>query len=198
MVLRDAGYDASTVVEHGLGGSADPGIASVCRNEDRALVTLDVDFADIRAYPPNQYSGLIVLRLRTQDRPHVVRTVTRLIPVFSTEALHGRLWIVEVHVGWGDEGTPTSLQSPQDVGVRASPQPTRAIVSRPSGRPDHFSLLSGNAIYLSPVPPGGPSAFPPSPSGLWLTHNPHWTPRPRCRRLAAWSRWAGAHSRRRS
>jgi predicted nuclease of predicted toxin-antitoxin system len=95
MVLRDAGYDATTVAEQGLGGSADPGIASVCRNEDRALVTLDLDFADIRAYPPNQYSGLIVLRLRKQDQPHVVRTVTRLIPIFSTEALHGRLWIVE-------------------------------------------------------------------------------------------------------
>ncbi|MGH8567941.1 MAG: DUF5615 family PIN-like protein [Gammaproteobacteria bacterium] len=95
VLLRDAGYDATTVVDQGLGGNADPGIASVCRNEHRAPVTLDLDFADIRMYPPNQYSGLIVLRLRKQDQPHVVRTVTRLIPVFSTEALHGRLWIVE-------------------------------------------------------------------------------------------------------
>ena len=94
-LLRDAGYEATSVVDQGLGGSADPDIAAVCRKENRALVTLDMDFADIRTYPPNQYSGLIVLRLRKQDQPHVVRTVTRLIPVFSTEALHGRLWIVE-------------------------------------------------------------------------------------------------------
>jgi predicted nuclease of predicted toxin-antitoxin system len=95
VLLRDAGYDATTVVDQRLGGSADSGIASVCRNEDRVLVTLDMDFADIRTYPPDQHSGLIVLRLRKQDKPHVVRTVTHLIPVFSTEPLHGHLWIVE-------------------------------------------------------------------------------------------------------
>lgn len=70
-------------------------VSRQCAATNIAPVTLDLDFADIRMYPPNQYSGLIVLRLRKQDQPHVVRTVTRLIPVFSTEALHGRLWIVE-------------------------------------------------------------------------------------------------------
>ena len=59
-LLRDAGYEATSVVDQGLGGSADPDIAAVCRHEDRALVTLDMDFADIRTY---QHSGLIVLRL---------------------------------------------------------------------------------------------------------------------------------------
>ncbi|MGH7261530.1 MAG: calcium-binding protein, partial [Nitrospiraceae bacterium] len=34
--------------------------------------------------------------------------------------------------------------------------------------------------------------------GLCLAHNMCWTPRPPCRRLAAWSRLAGARSRRRS
>jgi predicted nuclease of predicted toxin-antitoxin system len=58
-LLRDAGYGATTVVDQGLGGSADPDIAFVYRNEDRVLVTLDMDFADIRTYPPNQHSGLI-------------------------------------------------------------------------------------------------------------------------------------------
>ena len=59
-LLRDAGYEATSVVDQGLGGSADPDIAAVCRKENRALVTLDMDFADIRTY---QHSGLIVLRL---------------------------------------------------------------------------------------------------------------------------------------
>ena len=59
-LLRDAGYEATSIVDQGLGGSADPDIAAVCRHEDRVLVTLDMDFADIRTY---QHSGLIVLRL---------------------------------------------------------------------------------------------------------------------------------------
>ncbi len=94
-LLQEAGYDATTVLDQELGESADPRIASVCRNEDRVLVTLNMDFADIRTYPPNQYPGLIVLRLRRQDKPHVIRTFTGLIPVFSTEPLQHRLWIVE-------------------------------------------------------------------------------------------------------
>ena len=43
----------------------------------------------------DQYPGLIVLRLRRQGKPHVIRTFTGLIPVFSTEPLQHRLWIVE-------------------------------------------------------------------------------------------------------
>jgi hypothetical protein len=43
----------------------------------------------------DQYPGLIVLRLRRQDKPHVIRTFTGLISVFSTEPLQHRLWIVE-------------------------------------------------------------------------------------------------------
>jgi hypothetical protein len=37
-----------------------------------ALVTLDTDFCDIRKYSPQDYHGLIVLRLKRQDKPHVL------------------------------------------------------------------------------------------------------------------------------
>jgi hypothetical protein len=36
--------------------------------ESRILVTLDRDFANIEAYPPRQHAGIIVLRLKTQDK----------------------------------------------------------------------------------------------------------------------------------
>lgn len=67
-VLQQAGHDASTVLQQDLGGGrADTDTASICQRERRALVTLDMDFADIRTYPPKQFLGLIVLRLRRQD-----------------------------------------------------------------------------------------------------------------------------------
>jgi len=94
-LLQEAGYEAMTVLDQKLGSHADPHIASVCRTEDRALITLDMNFADIRTYPPNQYPGVVVLRLRRQDKPHVMATVAGLIPLFSTELLERRLWIVE-------------------------------------------------------------------------------------------------------
>ncbi len=94
-LLREAGYDAITVVEQQLGGSADSEIASRCQVEGRSLVTLDADFADIRTYPPAEFAGMIVLRLRSQDKPHVLETLNHLIPVFDSEPLDRRLWIVE-------------------------------------------------------------------------------------------------------
>ena len=60
-----------------------------------ALITLDLGFADIRAYPPEQSPGLIVLRLRRQDKLTVLGVVVRPIGVLSEETLSGHLWVVD-------------------------------------------------------------------------------------------------------
>ena len=56
--LRQQGYDAMTVNEQGLQGQSDDVIANICQQESRVLVTLDLDFADMRCYPPNRYAGI--------------------------------------------------------------------------------------------------------------------------------------------
>ena len=94
-ILRAAGHDADTVNEEGVSGAQDPDLATLIRRESRALITLDVGFADIRSYPPQQYHGLVVLRLAHQDKKLVLRTCERLVLAFSQEPLAGRLWIVE-------------------------------------------------------------------------------------------------------
>jgi predicted nuclease of predicted toxin-antitoxin system len=68
-VLRHAGHDATSAVEQSLGGQPDGSIASVCREEGRALITPDMDFSDIRTYPPADYPGRFVLRLARQSTP---------------------------------------------------------------------------------------------------------------------------------
>jgi len=94
-LLRQAGHDAATASEQHLGGSPDSDIASVCLRERRALITLDTDFADIRAYPPEQFPGLIVLRLHRQEKTHVLEILDHLMRVLSREPLEQHLWIVE-------------------------------------------------------------------------------------------------------
>jgi hypothetical protein len=42
-----------------LAGQPDPRIAAVCQAESCALVTLDLDFADIRRFPSQDYHGII-------------------------------------------------------------------------------------------------------------------------------------------
>ena len=49
-------------------GTSDENLARTCRSELRALLTFDVGFADLRAYPPEEYAGFIVLRLSSQSR----------------------------------------------------------------------------------------------------------------------------------
>jgi len=63
-LLRQQGQDALTVGEEGLVGVTDPAVAAVCQVEKRAIVTLNLDFSDIRRYPPENYAGIIVLASR--------------------------------------------------------------------------------------------------------------------------------------
>ena len=94
-LLEEAGHDASTIIAQGMAGDPDPDLASVCQQEQRALVTLDLGFADIRTYPPDEYPGLIVLRPNRQDKPHVLAVLEQLLPRLTTEPLVNRLWIVD-------------------------------------------------------------------------------------------------------
>jgi len=92
--LRLHGHDAQTVFDEGLRGHPDPEIAEAARREGRVLVTLDLDFGNIREYPPEQYRGLIVLRVVDQSRRHVLNVMERLIAVLDCAPLEGQLWVV--------------------------------------------------------------------------------------------------------
>lgn len=110
-LLRDHHYDTMTVVEQRLSGQSDPLIAHVCQIEQRTLITLDFDFADIRCYPPADYTGLIVLRPATQSTSAVLLLLKRLLPLLQYELLAGALWIVDerrVRIRGGETGSATA------------------------------------------------------------------------------------------
>jgi predicted nuclease of predicted toxin-antitoxin system len=94
-LLRDAGHDVQTVLEERLGGSADPMVLDVCRTEGRVLITFDLDFSDIRLYPPATHKGIWVLRPQTQSIDSTLALLKGALGVLKTESTHSRLWIVE-------------------------------------------------------------------------------------------------------
>ena len=94
-LLINEGYDAKTVKEEQLQGVNDPLLINICKMESRALVTLDTDFSDIRSYPPHEFSGIIVLRLGSQSKQHILKVFHRIIPLLRQEPLERHLWIVE-------------------------------------------------------------------------------------------------------
>lgn len=93
--LRSLGYDALSVYEQQLQGHADSSIAAVCQQEQRTLITLDLDFSNILLYPPADYPGIIVLRLTDQSRPAVLAVIQRLVPMLAAQSPTGQLWIVD-------------------------------------------------------------------------------------------------------
>ena len=94
-LFAGSGHDAVTVLDEQIGGAQDPDIAATCLREGRVLVTLDGDFADIRAYPPHHYPGIVVLRLSRQSSDHLLEVGASLLRELDRASLQGQLWIVE-------------------------------------------------------------------------------------------------------
>jgi predicted nuclease of predicted toxin-antitoxin system len=94
-LLVSSGHEVATVLEQGLGGSSDAVVAAVCQQEGRALLTLDLDFADIYSYQPAEYSGIIVLRPASQSKHRVLELLARVTEHLKVEQLSGALMIVD-------------------------------------------------------------------------------------------------------
>jgi predicted nuclease of predicted toxin-antitoxin system len=94
-LLQELGYDASTVIAQELSGERDRLIIDICRAENRILVTLDLDFADIQTYPPQDFSGIVVLRMSRQDKPYLISVFQKAIPLMTQNAIEKKLWIIE-------------------------------------------------------------------------------------------------------
>jgi len=94
-LLRSAGHDPSTVAKEGLSGAADTDVIEVARAEGRLLFTFDLDFADVRAYPPGSRAGIVVFRLADQRWSVVQAPARRSLEVGLLDRLERGLAIVD-------------------------------------------------------------------------------------------------------
>jgi predicted nuclease of predicted toxin-antitoxin system len=95
--LRSAGHDVETVASENLFGISDHALIQACREEERCLITLDLDFANPLIFPPNEYAGIVVLRLRGAHNPvlEIGERIDTLLQALTTESPIRKLWIVE-------------------------------------------------------------------------------------------------------
>jgi predicted nuclease of predicted toxin-antitoxin system len=92
-----AGHDVQTVFQESLQGASDQQLYEACCAEQRCLVTLDLDFADVLRFPPTHSGGIAVLRLPRNPTLSLLEALIRqLLHTARTVPLEGRLWIVEV------------------------------------------------------------------------------------------------------
>jgi hypothetical protein len=97
-MLADAGHDVATVAEQGLTSATDADLIDVCRQENRCLVTLDLDFSNPFVFPPEVTSGIAVIRLpRQPSADDLYQAVDTLVAALSGKSIEGKLWIIERH-----------------------------------------------------------------------------------------------------
>ncbi len=78
--LRESGYDAVHLREEGLQRLPDPAIIEKARQEDRTLLTFDLDFSELRAVSSEALPSVLTFRLQ-QTSPAFV--VSRLLEVLA-------------------------------------------------------------------------------------------------------------------
>jgi predicted nuclease of predicted toxin-antitoxin system len=104
VMFRRAGYEATTVVDEGLGGAADALVWQTVQKEQRFLVTADKGFADARVHPPGTHTGILLLRPDDDGIEPLVRLIQRVLAAGGIERLRG----------------PVAVASPRGVRVRRS------------------------------------------------------------------------------
>jgi len=95
--LHRLGHDAETAEAEGLAGAIDPTVLDACRSENRLLVTLDLDFANIRDYPPGTHKGIWVLRPGQQTIDAIMSLLAAGLRLSEIEPSDGRLWVIDAH-----------------------------------------------------------------------------------------------------
>lgn len=60
--IEALGHDVDTAADESLIGKPDDDVAKAARDAGRMLLTLDLDFADLRRFRPGTHPGIVVLR----------------------------------------------------------------------------------------------------------------------------------------
>ena len=92
-LLRHAGYDADRVDQQGLSGATDEQVWGRVCADNRFFITLDLDFSDVRRYPPGTHPGILLIRARNCSASAVRDILAREAAERSLDDLRGCLAI---------------------------------------------------------------------------------------------------------
>jgi predicted nuclease of predicted toxin-antitoxin system len=93
--LAALGHDVTTTDDEGLLSQPDTAVAAAARAEGRMLLTLDLEFADLRKYPPGSHPGMIVFRPRSFGPLSVNSVVEAFVRNTALAPLAGCVVVVE-------------------------------------------------------------------------------------------------------
>jgi predicted nuclease of predicted toxin-antitoxin system len=99
-VLQDSGYEVHRLRDHIPTNSPDEIVISQAQILGAILVSLNGDFADIVAYPPSEFNGIIALQVRNHPEiiPQLMLRLTSYLAAHPDRDHYvGKLFAVEVH-----------------------------------------------------------------------------------------------------
>lgn len=93
--LKQAVYSADRVHDEGLSGESDDIVWQRACAEKRFFITLDLDFSDVRRFPPGTHPGILLLRPRNRSRQAVLEVLSRVVYEQSLDTLKGCLAVAD-------------------------------------------------------------------------------------------------------
>ena len=93
--LRERGYEADRVHDEGLSGASDELVWQTVLTEGRFLITLDLDFSDIRRFQPGSHPGILLVRARNKGQGAVLEVLQKVLQENSFESLRGCLVVAD-------------------------------------------------------------------------------------------------------
>lgn len=94
-LVREAGHIVDRVYDEGLSTADDDVIWQRVCEEGRFFITLDLDFSDIRRFPPGTHAGILLLRPRSGERDAVLVVLERVLAEQPLDALAGCLTVAD-------------------------------------------------------------------------------------------------------
>jgi len=117
VVARNSGHSVETVLSQGLSGQEDGVVYDVCLEEERTLITMDLDFANPVRFPPGPTAGVIVLRPPRPVLGLIRAALSVALAQLDRMSPQGALWIAEpgrVRVYEAERDGPAPDAGPQE------------------------------------------------------------------------------------
>ncbi len=94
-LLRSWRHDVLTAQEVGLSGKPDEEILAYAVRHERVLITIDMDFSNIRHYTPESHRGIIVAKIRPRNADAVHKVLQHLLNNIKPGRLNTSLVIID-------------------------------------------------------------------------------------------------------
>ncbi len=93
--LSSQGYDIYRVSDRGMSRARDSEIVALALAEQRAIITMDLDFAAIIAKSGEQFPSAIIFRLDDATPENINSLLDRILPSITSDLEAGAIVIIE-------------------------------------------------------------------------------------------------------